>query len=154
MLTTTFTRLHKANACIERYRHLAELLGGINKYGRDTPITLAKIVETNGLENALWALRATVEPSDKLARLFACDCAERVLSLFENKYPDDKRPRQAIEIARRYAMGQASDKARAAARVAWAAAWAAGDAAWAAAWAAEQKWQIQHFLEMLDAANK
>ena len=31
---------------------------------------------------------------------WACDCAERTLPYFEKKYPDDKRPRRAIEAAR------------------------------------------------------
>jgi hypothetical protein len=31
---------------------------------------------------------------------FAADCAEHVLPKFEDRYPDDKRPRQAIEAAR------------------------------------------------------
>ena len=78
-------------------------------------------------------------------RLFACDVAEDVLPLFENEYPNDTRPREAIEVSRRYANGEATkkelDAARDAARdAAWAAraaAWAARDAAWAAAWAAE-----------------
>ena len=103
--------------------------------------------------------------NDRTARVFACDCAERVLHIFETERPDDKRPRNAIDVSRRYAEGQATkeelDAARAAAMdavcaaespVAWAAArvatwaatrvtvWAAarvatGDAVWAAAWA-------------------
>lgn len=32
--------------------------------------------------------------------LFAADCAERVLSIFEERYPTDDRPRKAIEAAR------------------------------------------------------
>ena len=32
--------------------------------------------------------------------LWACDCAERVLPVFETKYPDDVRPRRALEAAR------------------------------------------------------
>ena len=35
--------------------------------------------------------------SDKKLHLLACDFAERTLSVFEEKYPDDKRPRNAIE---------------------------------------------------------
>ncbi len=141
MLMTTFARLHKARACIDQYRHLAKALGGITKYGQDTPISLTQIVELNGLDDALWALRTTIEPSDKLARLFACDCAERVLPLFESKYPNDKRPRQAIETARRFANGEATQEEMTAARAAAAAARAAADAIWAArdaaaAWAA------------------
>jgi hypothetical protein len=72
--------------------------------------------------------------SDKDLRLFACDCAEHVLHFFEEKYPTDKRPRKCIEVARRFALGEATAEEMAAAR---AAAWAAArDAAWAAARAA------------------
>lgn len=85
---------------------------------------------------------------DRSARLFACDCAEDVLPIFERDFPGDDRPRRAIEMARRFAVGDATRDELAAARdaagdaekaAAWAAAWAAaGDAAWAAeaAWAA------------------
>lgn len=42
----------------------------------------------------------------KRARLFACDCAERVLPLFESERPEDRRPREAIEVARAFARGE------------------------------------------------
>ena len=116
--------------------------------------------------------------NDKTARLFAADCAEHVLHLFEKKCPDDKRPRQAIEDARKFANGEITSEelatawaaagdaawdaagdaawaawaaARDAARAAaWDAAWAAaGDAAWAAAGDAERKWQYQKLVEYL-----
>ena len=98
--------------------------------------------------------------NERTARLFACDCAEHVLSLYEAQYPDDRRPRKAIETARRYAEGKAAVEeltaawyaaeaaARAAAEAARDAAWeaaegaagaaegAAGAAAWAAVWSA------------------
>jgi hypothetical protein len=93
--------------------------------------------------------------NERTARLFACDCAERVLYLFEARYPDDDRPRKAIEIARRYAEGRATvwelntarDAAWAAAEaVAWEAGWGAREAvedatlaaAWAVAWDASR----------------
>ena len=41
-------------------------------------------------------------------RLFACDCAERVLHLYESQYPGDERPRRAIQTARDHARGQAT----------------------------------------------
>ena len=92
--------------------------------------------------------------NERTVRLFACDCAERVLHLYEEKYSDDKRPRHAIEIARRYVNGEVSKDelyaARAAARAAaMDAAWdatmaaaraAARDAAWDAAAAAAAAW--------------
>ncbi len=57
------------------------------------------------------------------ARLFAADCAEHVLPLFEREYPTDNRPRRAIEAARALARGEnasafAADAANAAAEAA------------------------------------
>jgi hypothetical protein len=115
--------------------------------------------------------------NERTARLFACDCAEHVLSLYEAKYPDDDRPRKAIEVARRYAEGtatreelaaardaareaawaaagaarDAAEAARDAAEAAWEAAWAAeGAAAGAAARAAEQQWQVERLGKILE----
>jgi len=118
-------------------------------------------------------IRGVGEMDARKWRLLACDCAERALHIYESEYPDDKRPRQAIEVARRYANGKAtieeltaaSDAASDAAWAAWAAsdaaraAWAASDARaawaawaeWAAAKAAERKWQGQRLLEYLAA---
>ena len=63
-------------------------------------------------------------------RLFAADCAEHVLYLFEEKYPDDDRPRKAIQSARDFANDSISAYATNAAANA---AYAAADAAYAAA---------------------
>ena len=71
--------------------------------------------------------------NDKNLRLFACWCAEQVLPIYEKDYPNDKRPRHAIDSARRYAEGLATAKELSAAgAAAWARA-AARDAASAAA---------------------
>ena len=59
--------------------------------------------------------------NDRTSRLFAADCAERVVHLCGN----DPRPREAIEAARRYANGEATDDELVAA---WVAAWAAARA--------------------------
>ena len=155
-LTTTFKRLRSAGACETRYKFLRAALMGV----KDTePINLLTILETNGLDDALWALSATAENCDKVARLMAADFAEEVLPIWK-KYSKDKRPELAIKAARDFANGlitneerdAAWDAARAAAGDAgWDAAWdaaraaagaaaraaagaAAGDAAWAAAW--------------------
>jgi len=40
--------------------------------------------------------------------LAACACAESVLYIFEGRYPEDKRPRKAIETARLWAEGKAT----------------------------------------------
>ncbi len=66
----------------------------------------------------------------RIARLYACDCAERVVRLCG----DDPRPREAIAVARRYADGQATDEELASAWADARAATKAEDAAWASAW--------------------
>ena len=46
----------------------------------------------------------------RTARLYACDCAEHMLWVFEKAYPNDKRPHEVIETSRRYALGLFSCK--------------------------------------------
>ena len=108
------------------------------------------------------------------ARLFAADCAEHALHLFEAQRPDDSRPRDAIVAARWFALSDLGPAAGAAARdaagdAAWAAAGdaagaaagarpaagaAARPAAWAAArdaaWAAERVWQTECLFDWLE----
>ena len=138
-LTTTFDLLHKAEACSSRYRFLRESLKDVKD---DEPINLLTILETNGFDDALWALCATAENCDQVARLMAADFAEQVIPIWK-KYSQDKRPELAIKAARDFAEGRITRDELAAARdaawAAWAAAWAARAAAWAAgaaAWAA------------------
>jgi hypothetical protein len=56
--------------------------------------------------------------NDYTARLFVCDGAEHVLPLYEAEYPNDDRPRKAIETARRYANGEATELEMSAAHIA------------------------------------
>jgi hypothetical protein len=166
MLHTTFNKCHEAGACPEGYRKLAKALGGVDKYGKDTPIPLSKIVESNGLLDAIWTLRCTLEPSENIQIEFACRCAEHVLHFYEDKYPDDNRLRKAIETTRACITDKsqaardatrdaalAAEAAWVAEAAAWTAAWAAEAArvaAWAAAEADEQEWQTKTFLELLN----
>jgi hypothetical protein len=143
LLTTTLNRLKTARACSDKYAHLLRALGGTS-FDHDAPINLLTILEHNGIDDCLWALRATVEDCDRVARLMAADFAEAVLPIFEREYPDDGRPRAAIAAARLYARGEIGAAALAAAlaaagdavAAAWDAGAAAGAAAWDAAWAA------------------
>lgn len=45
---------------------------------------------------------------DRDQRRFACDCAERVLPLFEWEYPGDESPRRAVETVKWYMGGERS----------------------------------------------
>ncbi len=137
MLHTTFSLLRRSGACETGYRKLAKSLGGVNRYGRDTPIPLSAVIDSNGLDDALWCLRAAIEQSEGLSRDFTCDCADSVALLLT-----DERSLTAIAVSRRHARGQATDNDLSAARAAtsaaeWAATSAAASAAeWAATWVA------------------
>lgn len=41
-------------------------------------------------------------PNQRVLAIWAADCAERTLPYFENKYPNDDRPRKAIETLREW----------------------------------------------------
>ena len=44
----------------------------------------------------------------KFLIVWACDCVDRVLPFFEDKYPEDYRPRKALGTARAWSRGEAS----------------------------------------------
>ena len=75
--------------------------------------------------------------NDKTLRLFAADCAEHVLGIYERVCPKDDRPRKAIQAARDFANGLIDRNAAHAAYAASYAAYAASYAAEAAYSAAE-----------------
>jgi hypothetical protein len=101
------------------------------------------------VKHKIWALLHHQEffSHQELVGL-ACDFSERVLHLFENIFPDDKHPRQTIEVARRWVINPIQNNKTAAhavyaaavaahaAYVADAAAYAAAHAVYAAAYAA------------------
>ncbi len=71
-------------------------------------------------------MRTVKEWNSKNLRLFVADCAERVLLIWEKKYPDDDRPHRAIRAARAFAKGKISFKKMS---VAYSAAYSAADSA-------------------------
>jgi hypothetical protein len=87
--------------------------------------------------------------------LWAADCAERALSIFESKYPDDNRPRLAIEAARGGGAANAADAATYAADAANAAANAANaaNAADAATYAADAATYAAYAANAANAAD-
>jgi hypothetical protein len=95
---------------------------------------------------ANWLIVRIMERKQYLA--YAIFAAREVLRIFEEKYPNDNRPRKAIEAAEK-CLADDSSAARAAA---WAAARDAGAAAWAA-WAAGEEMQgkiINYGIKLLE----
>jgi hypothetical protein len=138
-MKTTLNKIRVHSPCKEGWQ---KLLRGLGKTAADDePLWIDQILDINGLDDALWCLRA-VAGCDREIRLYAVWCARRVQHLMT-----DPRSIAALDVAERHARGEASDKElaeawAAAAAAAWTAAWpaawaAAAEAARAAAWAAE-----------------
>ena len=131
-MKTTLNQIREQSPCSEGWTKLLRHLGKTT--ADDAPLSIITILDSNGLDDALWCLRA-VENQDREIRLYAVWCARQVQHLMT-----DPRSIAALDIAERFANGDATGEEMAAARdFAWDAAWAAGAAAWAAgaaAWAA------------------
>jgi hypothetical protein len=124
MIHTTLNRIREHSPCAEGWTKLLKHLGKTKP--DDEPVSFVTILESNGLDDALWCCRAEPEQA-ALWRHFAVDCAESVRHLMT-----DARSTAALDVARRHANGEATDNELSAAC---AAAWdAASAAACAAAW--------------------
>lgn len=66
-------------------------------------IDLMDILKSNGIKDAVWALRCF---EYRNYCLFLADIAESVLPIFEKKYPKDDRPGKAIQAIRDYKDGK------------------------------------------------
>jgi len=82
---------------------------------------------------AKWLLPRLITPKNNIK--YAIYCASQVIPIFETKFPENKKPREAIEAAQNYLNDPTTTNA-AAAEKAEEAAWAAAAAAWAETWAA------------------
>lgn len=167
----SYDDLKALGPCTDSMKRVANLMGGARKWnGRKVTAEQARAAGAT-FDDIVWAASAvarTDKDAERRLRLWAADCAARVLHIYEHDHADD-RPRGAIIAARQYARGEISaaamdaawaaawDAAWAAARAAaWAAAragWAAARAARAAARAAEQAWQYDRLIMWLSDAE-
>lgn len=128
-MKTTLNKIRAYSPCTSGWEKLLSYLGKTK--ADDEEISVLTILDSNGLEDALWCLRA-VEGKDREIRLFAVWCARQVRHLMK-----DQRSLDALDVAERCANGQATqDELTAARDAAWTAEAAAGAAARAAARAA------------------
>jgi hypothetical protein len=61
-------------------------------------------------KDRLWAVLREEFLSEKTLQIAACDFAEHVLPVYENRYSDNNAPRHCIEVARRHIEGEATDE--------------------------------------------
>ena len=137
-MKTTLNSIREHSPCPDGWRKLLAHLG--KNRADDEPLAIITILDSNGLEDALWCLRA-VDGHDRELRLYAVWCARQVQHLMT-----DPRSIAALDVAERFANGNATQAeldtaraaagvaARAAARDAAVAGVAATAAAWATAW--------------------
>jgi hypothetical protein len=122
-MKTTLNQIREQSPCAEGWSKLLAHLGKTK--ADDEPLAILTILEANGLDDAIWCLRA-VKGHDKEIRLYAVWCARQVQHLMK-----DPRSLAALDVAEAYAHGKVTvDELRAARS---AADDAARDAAWAAA---------------------
>lgn len=138
---TTLIEIRAYHPCVEGWETLLRFLGKTKP--DDEPLSLKTILKSNGLDDAVWCLRA-VDGYDREKTLFAIKCVRRVQHLLK-----DQRSVNALDVAEAYANGLVSaEELRKAREEAWVAMWAAsgaermaGEAVWAAAkgisWASE-----------------
>jgi len=119
-MMTTLKAIRAHSPCADGWTKLLRHLG--KTQSDDKPLAITTILDSNGFDDALWCLRA-VAGYDREIRLYAVWCARQVQHLMRNP-----RSRAALDVAERYAHGQATDAELAAC----AAACAAADAADAA----------------------
>lgn len=101
----------------------------IKLFGKDTFKYLGGVLGILSTDTLDLVLRKEFI-EERALHLLACDFAEHVLHIFEKEYPNDDRPRKAIETKRFWIDGKITKEELDAAR------YAAWDAAWDAAWAA------------------
>ena len=102
MITTTLNRIARTG-CLNKssWARLLESLGKTT--ADDEPLSFARIVEVDGLGIAIWCCEAEPQYAREW-RLFFVWCCRRV----EHSLTD-QRSRDAINVAERYANGQATD---------------------------------------------
>lgn len=137
---TTLNAIRKCDPCTEGWRKLINTLGKTRAY--DEPLSLLTILNSNGLDDALWCARA-FKSHDRDFRLFSVWAARQVQHLMT-----DPRSLNALDVAEQFANGLCDDAAWAAAGAAAGAAAraAAGDAAWDAAGDAQEK-RLRQMIE-------
>ena len=107
----------------------------------DVKKLLKHVIKQGNYSDAVYGLSYLMTHEQRIE--WSIYCAYECLHEFEKEYPDDSRPRKAIEAAQKYLDNPCSEtqeltwSARSAARSARSTAWAAtGAAEWSAAWSA------------------
>jgi hypothetical protein len=149
---TTLNKIREHRLCADSWGKLLRNLG--RNVSDNKPIPLITILDSNGVEDAIWCLR-TCDGIDREARLFVVWCARQVQHLMT-----DSRSIAALDVAERHANDEATDDEL---HAAWIAARAAlddarnatlldSDVARAAAWASSLSPHVAAWAAARDVA--
>jgi hypothetical protein len=109
-MKTTLNAIRAHSPCANGWAKLLRHLG--KTAADDEPLLIRTILESNGIDDALWCLRA-VPCHDREIRLYSVACARDVQHLMT-----DPRSLAALDVAERFANGQATADELAVARAA------------------------------------
>ena len=101
-MKTTLNKIRQHLPCKDGWETLLKHLGKFQ--ADDVELPLLTILESNGLDDTLWCLRA-VEGFDKEKRLLAVAFAREVQHLMQ-----DPRSIEALDVAERFANGEATEE--------------------------------------------
>jgi hypothetical protein len=124
----TLEKLTEWNACkddIKAFKAQSET---------DAVTLIELMIATSDIEKIKWANWLIVRVMDRKQRIrYAVFAAELALPIFEKKYPEDKRPRNAIEAAKKCLENDTEENREAAYYAAYSAAYYAANVAYAVA---------------------
>ena len=93
-MQTTLNKIRSHHPCVSGWK---KILTYLNKTeADDEPLSISTILKSNGINDALWALRA-VDGYDKEIKLFAIWCARQVQHLMK-----DQRSINSLDVAEKY----------------------------------------------------
>jgi hypothetical protein len=99
---------------------------------KDTDLSISEFLQLDNItyEDKIWVWKKFATKNEAVK--FGLKCAQSVLNIFEDRYPEDKRPRLALEAVDNYLQNPTEENKRKCKNAAYAAAAAAYAAAYAA----------------------
>jgi hypothetical protein len=101
------TTFRKIKDCQPSPYSWEKLISYYNPFSLDEEISIKEIVESNGIDDAIWALWV-VDDTEALISL-SIDLAEAVLHVYEKHFPGDTRVRVCIDACKKYIRGEISE---------------------------------------------
>jgi hypothetical protein len=130
-MNMTVVKLTKLDACPEGIQYFKE-----HKF-KTVEQAITEILKTNHDKRLDWSNWLISHSLSKMNCIrYAVYAAEQVIDIFEKKYPEDKRPRKAIQAAKRYLKNPTEENKERCKAASSAASDVDDAAAWTASWAA------------------